>query len=88
MGGINHKPIFERLILCDNAIADLTNANVNAFYRLGIRHSGRPHSTLLLYVVGTIKRTLSRIKEKILTRLVEAKNPRLISQDLWYYIIT
>ena len=26
-GGIIHKPMFERLILCDYAIADLTTAN-------------------------------------------------------------
>ncbi|MGH8608360.1 MAG: TRAFs-binding domain-containing protein, partial [Gammaproteobacteria bacterium] len=28
-GGIIHKPMFERLILCEYAVADLTTANAN-----------------------------------------------------------
>src|SRR5438105_10877824 len=45
-GGIIHKPMFERLILCPYAIADLTLANANVFYELGIRHAFRPWSTV------------------------------------------
>ena len=41
-GGIIHKPMFERLILCDYAVADLTTANANVFYELGIRHAVAP----------------------------------------------
>ena len=52
-GGIIHKPMFERLILCDFAIADLTAANANVFYELGVRHAVRPASTLLLYAEQT-----------------------------------
>jgi hypothetical protein len=48
-GGIIHKPMFERLILCEYAIADLTTANANVFYELGIRHALRPWSTVLIY---------------------------------------
>jgi tetratricopeptide (TPR) repeat protein len=48
-GGIIHKPMFERLILCDYAVADLTTANANVFYELGVRHAVRPWSTTLLY---------------------------------------
>jgi tetratricopeptide (TPR) repeat protein len=48
-GGIIHKPMFERLILCEYAVADLTNANANVFYELGVRHAVRPWSTVLLY---------------------------------------
>jgi hypothetical protein len=48
-GGIIHKPMFERLLLCPYAVADLTLANANVFYELGVRHAVRPHSTLLLY---------------------------------------
>lgn len=48
-GGIIHKPMFERLILCDYAIADLTTANANVFYELGVRHAVRPRSTVLIY---------------------------------------
>jgi hypothetical protein len=49
-GGMIHKPMFERLILCEYAVADLTTANANVFYELGIRHAARPWSTVLVYV--------------------------------------
>ena len=52
-GGIIHKPMFERLILCEFAVADLTAANANVFYELGVRHAVRPASTLLLLAEGT-----------------------------------
>lgn len=52
-GGIIHKPMFERLILCEYAVADLTTANPNVFYELGVRHAVRPYSTVLLYAEGT-----------------------------------
>lgn len=48
VGGIIHKPMFERLILCPYAVADLTLANANVFYELGIRHAFRPWSTVPL----------------------------------------
>ena len=48
-GGIIHKPMFERLILCDYAIADLTTANANVFYELGVRHAVRRATTVLLF---------------------------------------
>lgn len=48
-GGVIHKPMFERLILCDYAIADLTTANANVFYELGLRHAVRPASTILIF---------------------------------------
>src|SRR4051794_3630354 len=48
-GGIIHKPMFERLILCEYAVADLTTANANVFYELGVRHAVRPWSTALLF---------------------------------------
>jgi tetratricopeptide (TPR) repeat protein len=49
VGGLIHKPMYERLILCDYAVADLTTANANVFYELGLRHAARPRSTILLY---------------------------------------
>ena len=52
IGGIIHKPMFERLILCRYAIADLTAANANVFYELGVRHAVRPFSTVLLFASG------------------------------------
>ncbi|HTT36342.1 MAG TPA: TRAFs-binding domain-containing protein [Burkholderiales bacterium] len=48
-GGVIHKPMFERLILCDFAVADLTGANANVFYELGLRHGVRPATTVLLW---------------------------------------
>ena len=48
-GGIIHKPMFERLMLCEYAIADLTTANANVFYELGVRHAARPRSTLSVF---------------------------------------
>ncbi len=48
-GGIIHKPMFERLILCEYAVADLTTANANVFYELGVRHAVKPATTILLF---------------------------------------
>jgi tetratricopeptide (TPR) repeat protein len=53
LGGIIHKPMFERLILCDYAIADLTTANANVFYELGVRHGVRPQTTVSVFAEGT-----------------------------------
>lgn len=51
-GGIIHKAMFERLLLCEYAVADLTTANPNVFYELGVRHALRPYSTVLIYAEG------------------------------------
>jgi hypothetical protein len=48
-GGIIHKPMLERLLLCDYAVADLTTANANVFYELGVRHAARPATTLMIF---------------------------------------
>lgn len=48
-GGVIHKAMYERLILCDFAIADLTTANANVFYELGVRHAVRPSTTLSVF---------------------------------------
>lgn len=48
LGGIIHRPMFERLLLCDFAIADLTTGNPNVFYELGVRHAVRPRTTLTI----------------------------------------
>lgn len=49
IGGIIHKPMYERLMLCEYAVADLSILNANVFYELGIRHAIRPHSTISLF---------------------------------------
>ncbi len=51
-GGIIHKPMFERLVLCDYAVADLTMANANVFYELGVRHAAKARTTVLLFAEG------------------------------------
>lgn len=48
-GGIIHKPMFERLILCEYAVADLTTANANVFYELSVRCAVRANSTALVF---------------------------------------
>jgi hypothetical protein len=54
IGGTIHKPMFERLMLCHYAVADITGANPNVFYELGIRHALRPRSTAIIFVEGTV----------------------------------
>jgi len=49
VGGVIHDHMFQRLILCDYAVADLTTANANVFYELGIRHAVRPRSTVMVF---------------------------------------
>ena len=51
-GGIIHKAMFERLVLCEYAVADLTTANANLFYGLGVRHAVRPWSTVSIFAEG------------------------------------
>ena len=46
--GLIHKAMFERLLLSEYAIADLTIPNANVYYELGVRHAVRPQSTVLL----------------------------------------
>lgn len=48
-GGIIHTPMFARLLLSDFVVADLTLANPNVFYELGIRHTARPFTTVLIF---------------------------------------
>ena len=54
IGGTIHKPMFERLMLCHYAVADITGANPNVFYELGIRHAMRPRSTVIVFGQGTV----------------------------------
>lgn len=48
-GGFIHAAMYERLLLAEIVLADLTLANPNVYYELGIRHAARPHSTILMY---------------------------------------
>lgn len=47
--GSIHKPMFERIMLCDYVVADLTGANANVFYEMGIRHAVKPHTTVSIF---------------------------------------
>jgi hypothetical protein len=51
-GGIMAQATFERLVLCEFAVADLTSANANVSYELGVRHAVRPSSTVLISAAG------------------------------------
>lgn len=48
-GGIIHIPMFERLLLAEIVIADVTLPNANVFYELGVRHCAKPRTTILIY---------------------------------------
>src|SRR5947209_1664827 len=48
-GGIIHLPMFGRLFLSPFVVADLTLANPNVFYELGIRHTAKPFTTVPIY---------------------------------------
>jgi hypothetical protein len=42
------KPMYDNLLSADLVVADLSTANVNAAYELGVRHALRPHRTIVL----------------------------------------
>ena len=48
-GGIIHTAMFARLILAEFVVADLTLANANVFYELGVRHAAKPFTTVSIY---------------------------------------
>ncbi|MEO6719347.1 MAG: TRAFs-binding domain-containing protein [Ferruginibacter sp.] len=52
-GGFIHKPMYERLMFCDFAVADLSFANANVFYELGIRHALKPYTTVSIFETNT-----------------------------------
>ncbi len=50
--GFIHKLMYERILLSEYAIADLTLLNANVYYELGIRHATRPETTVLTLAEG------------------------------------
>jgi tetratricopeptide (TPR) repeat protein len=50
--GFIHKMMYERILLSEFAVADLTISNANVYYELGIRHAARPSTTLLTMAQG------------------------------------
>jgi hypothetical protein len=51
-GGIVHLPMFERLLIAEIAIVDVTVENANVFYELGVRHTACPRSTIIIRARG------------------------------------
>lgn len=52
LGGIIHKPMYERLLLSDFVVVDMTTGNPNVFYEMGVRHATRPYTTLPIFSGG------------------------------------
>jgi len=48
-GDMPLKPLFERLLLCEYAVIDLSSVNADIMFELGIRHAVRPHKTVLIF---------------------------------------
>lgn len=48
LGGVVHTSMFERLLLADVVIADISLPNPNVFYELGVRHATRPRATITM----------------------------------------
>ncbi len=62
-GGIIHKAMFARLLLSEFVIADLTTANANVFYELGVRHAARPYTTIPVFAtIGGLPFDLNMIR--------------------------
>jgi len=48
-GGIIHEAMFARLLLSEFVVADMTTANANVFYELGVRHAAKPYTTIPIF---------------------------------------
>jgi hypothetical protein len=46
--GLIDVPMYELLLESDIVIADISTANPNAIYELGVRHALRPHTTIIM----------------------------------------
>lgn len=100
VGGIIHKPMFERIILSDYVLADLTGANANVFYELGIRHAVKPYTTVSIYAedaelpfdVGPVRSipygplSTDAVKRAITTKLIEAKKEKTTDSPIYQLV--
>lgn len=48
-GGLIHTAMFARLLIAEFVVADMTTANPNVFYELGVRHAAKPYSTIPIF---------------------------------------
>lgn len=63
ISGFVHLAMFERLLLAEIVIADLTLASPNVMYELGIRHATRPRATISVFArTGNLPFDLSPIR--------------------------
>lgn len=46
--GVIDVPMYEQLLAADVVVADLSTANPNALYELGVRHALRPYTTVVI----------------------------------------
>ena len=46
--GVIDVPMYERLLMADLVIADVSTANINAFFELGVRYALRPKTTVVI----------------------------------------
>jgi hypothetical protein len=46
--GVIDVPMYEKLLMADVVVADLSTSNKNAFYELGVRHALRPQTTIVI----------------------------------------
>jgi tetratricopeptide (TPR) repeat protein len=46
--GVIDVPMYKQLLLADVVVADVSTANSNAFYELGVRHALRPYTTVVI----------------------------------------
>jgi hypothetical protein len=46
--GVIDVPMYERLLMADLVIADVSTANINAFFELGVRYALRPKTTIVI----------------------------------------
>lgn len=49
INGIIHRPMYERLLLAEYVIADVSIHNPNVFYELGVRHCAKPMTTIIIF---------------------------------------
>lgn len=74
-GGIIHTATFARLLMAEYVVTDMTSANPNVFYELGVRHAARPYTTIALFTtlgqppfdVGMVRAILYELHEGKLT---------------------
>lgn len=63
VGGFVHLAMFERLLLAEIVLADLTLASPNVMYELGIRHATRPRATIPVFAqLGALPFDLAPIR--------------------------